>query len=217
MHFEFLVEDQSGAKALKILEPQLINIKNNSYRIHFYRGGGKDIPKKSNIDPHKRIFFDRLSALINGFGKTFAGYGSDYKATLIVICDLDTRNKTLFLNELNGILASCSKKPDTYFCLSIEEFEAWYLGDIDAIKAAYPYARQEILDQYDNDSICGTWELLADAVYKGGSNALKKRGWQSVGAEKSKWAENISPYMSIDSNKSPSFKDLRTRLLKLAE
>jgi hypothetical protein len=217
MHFEFLVEDQSGNKSLKILMPQLINIESNSYRIHFYRGGGKDIPKKSKVEPHKRIFFDRLPALINGFGKTFAGYGADYKAVLIVICDLDTQDKTTFLNELNGIMSSCSQKPDTYFCLSIEEFEAWYLGDMDAIKSAYPYARQETLDRYDNDSICGTWELLADAIYKGGSGTLKKRGWQSVGAEKSKWAENISPCMNIDNNKSPSFKDLKTQLLKLAE
>jgi len=43
-----------------------------------------------------------------------------------------------------------------------------------AIKAAYPRARASVLSKYVQDSICGTWEMLADAVLTGGSKALKK-------------------------------------------
>ena len=65
------------------------------------------------------------------------------------------------------------------FCLAIEEGEAWLLGDIPAIKKAYPQARDAVLNGYGNDSICGTWELLADAVVRGGSTALDKEGMAS--------------------------------------
>ncbi len=34
-----------------------------------------------------------------------------------------------------------------------------------------------ILNSYVNDSICGTWETLADAVYLGGAAALIASRW----------------------------------------
>ncbi|MCL1887242.1 MAG: hypothetical protein FWG01_04855, partial [Betaproteobacteria bacterium] len=51
-----------------------------------------------------------------------------------------------------------------------------------------------------------------DAVCKGGSKDLKNKGWQSVGLQKSIWAKEISPYMNIDDNISPSFKDMLKQL-----
>ncbi|MDR1379590.1 MAG: AAA family ATPase [Synergistaceae bacterium] len=94
----------------------------------------------------------------------------------------------------------------------IEEGEAWFLGGIPAIKSAYPSAKDAILTAYVNDSICGTWECLANAVYKGGAVALSAKGWQAVGKEKSQWAERISPKMNVDNNMSPSFNYLRQSL-----
>ena len=110
----------------------------------------------------------------------------------------------------------CNPKPKALFCLAIEEFEAWYLGDIKAVRKAYPTANAHILNSYVNDSICGTWEILADAVYKGGSESLLKRGWQAVGEQKSAWAEAISPHMNVDDNASPSFQFLRSQLRSVA-
>ena len=48
--------------------------------------------------------------------------------------------------------------------MAIEEGEAWLLGDIPAIQSVYPNAKNAVLNGYENDSICGTWEKLADAV-----------------------------------------------------
>ncbi|MDR3128660.1 MAG: DUF4276 family protein, partial [Tannerellaceae bacterium] len=109
----------------------------------------------------------------------------------------------------------CNPRPETYFCLAVEEGEAWLLGDIPAIKQAYPDAKTSILNSYINDSICGTWELMAEALYHKGCNALKEKGWQAVGSEKSKWAEKISPIMDIHNNKSPSFNYFKTKLVEL--
>ena len=55
------------------------------------------------------------------------------------------------------------------------------------------------------------WELLADAVFSGGSSALKNRGWQAAGREKFVWAEKIAPEMNVDKNASPSFCYFETR------
>lgn len=59
--------------------------------------------------------------------------------------------------------------------------EAWYLGDRNALLRAYPRAKKEVLNRYVQDSICDTWELLADALYAGGSASIKKAGWPLPG------------------------------------
>ncbi len=70
----------------------------------------------------------------------------------------------------------------TQFCLAIEEGEAWLLGDLDAVRTAYPGARKAVLDEDVSDSRCGTWEVLADAVYPGGCTELICKGRQSLTA-----------------------------------
>jgi len=212
MHFEFLIEDQSGANAMEMLVPKLLGNKATFRIIKGYKGLGhipKDLKPKSGAD--KRILLDQLPRLLRGYGKTpNSGY-------IIIICDLDDKNKKKFLSELKNLLNDCNPKPDARFCLAIEEFEAWYLGDIAAVQKAYPKAKDTILKGYKNDSICGTWELLADAVYKGGSKALKKEGWQAIGKQKSVWAKEISPHMNVDSNLSPSFNNMRSQLQRITE
>lgn len=99
--------------------------------------------------------------------------------------------------------------------VAIEEGEAWLLGDISAVRTAYPKANTNILKGYSNDSICGTWEKLADAVYPGGAAALSLRGWQAIGAEKTVWAASITPHMDVHHNDSPSFKNLKSELIAL--
>ena len=189
----------------------------DSARVISYRGIGR-IPKglKAATDSEKRILLDRLPKLLRGYGKTFAGYGSGYPATVIVVCDLDDRCLKAFRTELVEVLDACAPGPRARFCFAVEEGEAWLLGDLPAVRKAYPRARAAILDAYENDSICGTWEVLADAVYPGGASALSRKGTQAVGVEKSRWAESISPLMEIGSNRSPSFRYFRETVRSLA-
>lgn len=216
MHFEILVEDQSGKKALDILVPKIID-DSHTYTVHSYKGIGR-IPRnmRDADDAGKRILLDNLPKLLKGYGRTFAGY-QNYFAAVILVCDLDDKCQKTFRDQLYNILISCNPKPKTRFCFAIEEGEAWFLGDLNAIKAAYPNAKDPILNSYVNDSICGTWEKLADAIYKGGKATLAAKGSQAVGREKSKWAEEISPHMSIDNNQSPSFCHFREKIRELAE
>ncbi|MEG4393381.1 DUF4276 family protein [Microcoleus sp. BROC3] len=215
MHFVILVEDISGKTALEILIPKIISSEQHTFNIHHYKGLGH-IPKdlKSASEAKKRILLDQLPRLVQGIGQTFSQYPPDYPAVLIVICDLDDRCLSTFRRELLDVVDKCNPQPKTQFCIAIEEGEAWYLGDFAAIKAAYPKANQEVLKFYTNDSICGTWEKLADAVYSGGSKKLSKLPWQ-VGEEKSTWANNIAPHMDVDNNLSPSFCYFRDKLRDL--
>jgi len=213
MHFEILVEDLSGEKALDTLVPKIIGDQ-HTFRTHSYKGIGH-IPKnlKAGSDAEKRILLDQLPKLLKGYGKTFASYS--YPAAVILVCDLDEKCLKVFRQELIDILNHCNPPPETRFCIAIEEGEAWFLGDLAAIKEAYPQAKDNILKSYQNDAICGTWEKLADALYPGGAKKLQSQGWQAIGAEKSKWAESISPKMNIENNQSPSFCYFREKLRNL--
>jgi hypothetical protein len=213
MHFQFLVEDQSGKVALDILVPKIIGM-NHTFDIKAYKGIGRIPPgMKTSVDASKRILLDNLPRLLRGYAKSWPqSYG-----VIIVVCDLDDKYLKNFRDELIALLNTCDPHPETRFCIAIEEGEAWFLGDIPALKRAYPKAKDAVLNSYVNDSICGTWEKLADAVYKGGSQALSRQGWKAVGAEKSAWAENIAPHMNLAENQSPSFNYLLNKLRELAE
>ena len=216
MHFEILIEDQSGKTMLDILMPKIIGDQ-HTCRVKKYKGIGR-IPKnlRSSTDARKRLLLAQLPGLLGGYGRTFAGYPANYPAVVIVVCDLDDKCLKVFRQELFAVLNACNPKPEIRFCIAIEEGEAWLLGDIPAVKAAYPNARDKVLRSYENDSICGTWELLADAVFSGGANELKKEGWQ-VGREKSVWAEKITPHMNVDLNASPSLRYFREKARDLAQ
>ncbi len=212
MHFEILVEDQSGKRMLDILVPRIIG-DSHTFRVMGFRGIGR-LPKgmKSNSEPRKRILLDQLPRLLRAYGQTFAHYPADYVATVFVVCDLDDRCLNAFRTDLLGLLHRCNPAPEAHFCIAVEEGEAWFLGDLNAIKSAYPNAKKLILKNYRNDSICGTWEMLADALYLGGSQALKAMGWKIVGREKSIWADQISPHMDIEQNDSASFCYFRDKM-----
>lgn len=212
MHIEVLIEDSSGEKLLQALLPKFLGEQGapHTWRLHSYKGVGR-IPKglTNAADPAKRILLANLPRLLGGYGRT---PGID---AVVVILDSDRYDCREFLMELKLIAGGCNPAPNTMFRLAIEEMEAWYFGDEVAILQAYPRAKKEVLTRYNQDSVCGTWELLADAVYPGGSAAIKKAGWPLPGQVKHKWAEEIGPLLALDRNVSPSFGKLRDGLRRL--
>lgn len=210
MHLEILVEDQSGKAALDLLLPKILGTSSPyTFRVISYKGIGR-IPKnmKPGTDANRRILLDQLPRLLQGYGQQY----QNYPAAVIVICDLDDKCLKAFRAELLGLLENCNPALQTRFCIAIEEGEAWLLGDLEAVKAAYPKAKDSVLVGYNHDAICGTWEILADAVYPGGSKQLQKKGWQAIGAQKSEWAQKIVPHMQIERNQSPSFQYFRVKI-----
>ncbi len=215
MHFEILVEDKSGSIAVdgvleKILGP---NGENHRWNIHPYKGLGR-LPKnlRGETDPAKRLLLNCLPSQLRGYGKSL-----DDSAAVIVVVDLDNRDCMAFKQELLAVLDACNPRPNVLFRIAIEEIEAWLLGDSAAVKAAYPRAGNSVLKDYRQDDICGTWEVLANAVHKGGAAALREAGWPASGRAKCAWARKIAPHMDPDRNRSPSFRAFRDGVRRLAD
>jgi len=214
MHFEILVEDESGKRMVEILAKKIVG-DNHSVRVKSYKGLGR-IPRNMGNDIKaipNRLLLEQLPKVLNGYGRTFKNQPDQY--AVIVVCDLDDKCLKTFRKELISVLDACREKPVTRFCIAVEEGEAWLLGDMDAIRTVFPRADNAVLNRYTNDSICNTWELLADAIHHGGTAALKKQGWQATGEAKSRWAEKISVNIDVDRNLSPSFQYFRRKLREL--
>lgn len=81
------------------------------------------------------------------------------------------------------------------------------MGDSEALLTAYPMAKRQILQKYVQDSVIGTWECLADIVYKGGFQALKRNApsYHEIGIFKCECAQNIGELLNIRKNNSQSF------------
>lgn len=210
MHFEFLSEDKSGAIMLEKILPRIFSsIQDVTFRIHPFKGIGR-IPKdlKATGNPSHRVLLSQLPRHLEGYLRV---PGID---AVVVVLDADDRPIRSFESELNQLAIEKGADGMAIFCLAVEDMEAWLLGDIKAVLKAYPKARRKILDQYRQDSICGTWEVLADAIHPGGSISLAKQPYPIVGRAKCEWAENIAVHFTFDNNQSMSFRKFRRDILK---
>ncbi|MFA6811033.1 MAG: DUF4276 family protein, partial [Desulfoplanes sp.] len=108
-------------------------------------------------------------------------------------------------SEKAGLLTKTNAAPGQRFQVAnrivIEELEAWYFGDWDAVKHAYPKVSSTIPKKaaYRNpDAIGGgTWEAL--------EKILQKCGYYSTGLRKIECARAVAKNMAPDHNISHSF------------
>lgn len=217
MYIQFLVEDVSGSKLIDIvmkkyqIESQVVDIE---YDIRPYKGIG-GIPR--GIDAHSI----KSQQLLNDLPKRLRAFNVALKdikdAVLFIVLDNDARDPNEFERQLRALSVQTGIKIDHVFCVAIEEMEAWLLGDRDAIQSAYPKISDRIATKhaaYRQDSICGTWETLADILTKKGFGAFQKQNPTpyDVGKCKIEWAENIGNYLNLRKNTSPSFMKFITEL-----
>ena len=85
--------------------------------------------------------------------------------------------------------------------LAIEQLEAWFFGDWDAVRRAYPRVNAHIPSKQgyrDPDAIAGgTWEAL--------ERILQRGGYFRTGLRKIELARNIAQHMDPRRNRSRSF------------
>ena len=204
VHFEILVEDQSGKKFLDAIVPKMIGPE-DSVRVKPYRGIGR-VPKdlKPATDPRKRILLDQLPRLLQGYGKNVRRLRSrlpgdghrrvrSRRPMPEGVSDRARRGSGRLCTEAERQLLLRDRRRGRRGCLATCPRSA---------RHTHGRGRRSSTPTR-TISICGTWEVLADAVYPGGASALSSKGWQTVGMEKSRWAESISPFMEIGSNRSP--------------
>lgn len=210
MQIEFLVEDSSGKKLLEeimkkyIQEMPLFPIE---YSILPYKGIG-GFSKGTNA---KNV---KAQQLLNDLPKRLKAIQAKYwgvqDVSIIVVLDNDTRDTIKFQEDLERLAQRENIFIDHVFCIAVEEMEAWLLGDRNALQAAYANVADRISSKYSSykqDSICGTWECLADMLTKGGIANFRKKNPTAfdIGRCKSEWAEKIGQQMNLRENTSPSF------------
>ncbi|WP_421870483.1 DUF4276 family protein [Motiliproteus sp.] len=208
MHFEILVEGQAELTALSILMPKILGEYENphTWKIHKHRGIGR-IPDDPMQTPNPRdtTLLHLLPAKLRAYSKAPRA-----DRVIIVLLDLDDKDLEIFYQELRSLLALCDGEFEANFEFAIEELEAWYLGDRNALVAFNPDIRFGALTDYVQDSICGTWEFLARADDPS-VLTQKKRSRHSLDKKK-EWSKKIPPHMDVDSNNSPSFNTFLSRL-----
>jgi uncharacterized protein DUF4276 len=96
--------------------------------------------------------------------------------------------------------------------LAVEELEAWYFGDWQAVRSAYPKAPETIprkAPYREPDAIRGgTWEAF--------ERVLKKAGYFRNGLRKIEAARAVAAHWDVDGNSSHSFRVLRDVLREMA-
>ena len=94
----------------------------------------------------------------------------------------------------------------------IEELEAWYFGDWDAVRAAYPKVNSGVPRRSgyrDPDNIRGgTWEAF--------ERILKRSGYFTTGLRKIEAAQAVAPHIAVDQNRSRSFAHFRAAIAEAA-
>ena len=206
MHFQYLVENQSGAALIRILMQKIVELyPNATYDCKGFRGIGGFTRKNTIKETKTGKLLNDLATYLRGFDRSLQSFPS----VIIVVLDSDDHDVQQFRSELEAVAIQNMIKIDHVFCLAVEEIEAWLLGDRHALLSAYPHAKMHVLNTYVQDSICGTWEVLADAVYPGGTSKLSREhaSFIEIGKLKAEWAQNIGIHMDLKSNESPSFND----------
>lgn len=202
MHLELLVEELSVEAALNGFLPRVIS--ETSFRIHAYRG--------------KDDLLNKLPARLQGYR---AWLPSDWR--IVVLIDEDRQDCRELKAALERIalnarfVTTASAKTGKGFQianrLAIEELEAWFFGDVEALVQAYPKVPATLgkkAKYRDPDAIGGggTWETL--------ERVLQKAGYYRGGLPKIEVARTIAPFMDPDRNRSRSFQVFRDTLRRIA-
>jgi len=176
----------------------------HTFTVIRHRGKGRlsgDALKVPDI--RREGLLDQLPAKLRAYGREL----NPATDRLVVLLDLDDDDCLDLKRRLVALLDHCDPKPVVLFRLAIEETEAFYLGDPKALRKAFPQAKLRRLKDYQQDSICGTWELF--------QRVIEARSEDKVG-----WAERIAPHLGTEwrgknANRSPSFQQLCRGLLRI--
>lgn len=219
MFFQFLIEDKSTEILVEHIMEKITGLYPGcviSWNKKSFKGIGH-IPKKGNILERKTgMLLNDLPMYLRGFDKAYR----DMKNTvLVLVMDNDQREPGQFRKELKELSRNHMILMDHVYCIAVKEMEAWLLGDVKAIEQAYPDMKRAALRDYEQDGICDTWEVLANAIYPGGLAKLKKKAagaYSEIGKMKQEWADKIGEALHLEENISPSFqyfiKELEQRI-----
>lgn len=211
MRVEILSEDRSGGVVLQRLTNCILKQYTQDFESYLrpHRGCGywPDHPDEKP-EPLAAGLLELLPAKLRAYDKVYAGTD-----IIVIVCiDSDDHDPEELMSKLKDTCRRYARDLSTVIAISVEEMESWILADKNAILLAYPEADLKRLSEYEQDSICGTWEVLCDVLLREQSHRIKKIGYPAIGQYKATWAEKISKYMLPGNNVSPSFKKFELAL-----
>jgi hypothetical protein len=199
-HVEVLVEEPSMEAALRLLLPRVLG--RISFRIFTHQC--------------KDDLLKRLPDRLRGFSKWLP---KDHR--ILVVVDRDDEDCHALKGRLEQAATTAGLRTRSLAGthpyqvvnrLAIEELEAWYFGDWEAVTTAYPRVPPTIPNQarYRNpDAVAGgTWEAF--------ERVLQRAGYFLTGLRKIEVARAIAPHWNPNVNRSHSFRVFHQALQEIA-
>ena len=200
---EALVEDRSGSVILGGILDAFTSVSDTpfSYRLHPHRGiGSPRFDWNRRPDPMATTLFALLPAELRAYNRVL----SPAKNLVIIVFDADDGNPENLKETVGHMTRKFLPDLPAVIGVAVEELESWLLGDVAALKSAYPDGHFEHWKSYRQDSVCGTWEVLCRIIMGSKAEELIALGYPAVGQFKYEWAERIAPHLSVETNASPS-------------
>ncbi len=185
-----LVEDQSMEVFLGTLLPRLLP-NEATFEIHAFQG--------------KRDLLNKLENRLRGYQRSLPS--SWRLAALVDRDDEDCHKLKARMEQMASATGLRTRSTvsgvdwQVVNRIAIEELEAWYFGDWEAVRTAYPRVRPAISRNAryrDPDAIAGgTWEAF--------ERVLKRYGYFTTGLRKSEAARAVAAHIDHTRNRSRSF------------
>lgn len=183
MHLELLVEDASTEAMLNELLPRILT--HTTFAIKSFQG--------------KQDLLGQLPTRLKGYSRWLP---ADNR--IIILLDRDDDDCRILKTRLNTIISAAhlNLRQQVAARIAIEELEAWYFGDGEALRHAYPRLSRTLTDRAsyrDPDAIRGgTWEAL--------ERELQRAGYHRGGLAKIAAARDIGQHLDPRRNRSQSFR-----------
>jgi len=201
MHIEFLVEEPSAEAALRSLVPKIVP--GVEFCVIRFQG--------------KQDLLSKLPGRLKAYSKWIPA-----NWRIVVLVDEDRQDCLELKRRLEkaaidaGLVTKTNAESGSTFQvlnrISIEELEAWFFGDVEALHRAYPKIPSSLGTKskyHDPDAIRGgtsealEWELQRKGYFRGGLAKIEA-------------AKVISDHMDPDRNHSKSFQVFRDGLREMA-
>ena len=193
VHLEVLVEERSMEEFLRTLLPRMLP-DDVTFNLHPFRG--------------KPDLLRNLRARLRGYVNWLP---DNFRIVVVVDCDnedCETLKKQLEQAAASSGLRTRSRNHNRWRVvnrIAIEELEAWYFGDWEAVLQAYPKVSPNIPRQapYRNSDMIlgGTWEAF--------ERIMQRHGYFRQGLAKVEAASKIANFVEPGRNRSNSFKRFR--------
>jgi len=201
VHFEFLVEEPSMEALLKSWLPSFLP-ESNSFKVYPYQG--------------KQALLRKLEDRLRGYASWIP---DNYR--IVVVIDLDSEDcrdlkAQLERNCEDAGLRSRSACGDSSWQvvtrIVIEELEAWYFGDWQAVCTAYPRISKHV----PNRAAFRNPDAIAGGTKEAFERELRRGGHFGQGLSTVKAANRIGKHMDPARNRSKSFALFRDALVEAA-